>query len=182
MERHIFIVSGIPGAGKTTVSGLLARRFDRGVHLEADIFQRLIVTGGLWLRRRGQSPDEEPPEEAWDQLRLRSKHVALLADSFLENGFWPVIDDVVVGLRLLDVLEDIKNRPLYFVLLLPTLDVVEHRDRTRDEKHVFDIWGHLDEVARNETPKQGLWLDSSDMSAEETVDEILSRTDEAVIE
>ncbi len=175
MERHIFIVSGIPGAGKTTVSGLLARRFDRGVHLEADIFQKLIVTGGLF-------PDKEPEEEAWRQLRLRSKHVAMLADSFLENGFWPVIDDVVVGLRLLEVLEDIKSRPLYFVLLLPRLDVVEQRDRTRDEKHVFDIWGHLDEVAREETPKQGLWLDSSDMSAEETVDEILSRTAEALIE
>lgn len=179
MERHIFIVSGIPGAGKTTVSGLLARRFDRGVHLEADIFQRLIVTGGLWLRDR-RFPDKEPEDEAWRQLRLRSKHVAMLADSFLENGFWPVIDDVVVGLRLLEVLEDIKSRPLYFVLLLPRLDVVEQRDLMR-EKHVFDIWGHLDEVARNETPKQGLWLDSSELTAEETVDEILSRTDEALV-
>ena len=175
MERHIFIVSGIPGAGKTTVSGFLARRFDRGVHLEADIFQKLIVTGGLF-------PDKEPEEEAWRQLRLRSKHVAMLADSFLENGFWPVIDDVVVGLRLIEVLEDIKSRPLYFVLLLPRLEVVEQRDRAREEKHVFDIWSHLDEVARTETPKQGLWLDSSDMTAEETVDEILRRRDEALID
>ena len=175
MERHIFIVSGIPGAGKTTVSGLLARRFERGVHLEADIFQKLIVRGGLF-------PDQEPQEEAWRQLRLRSKHIGMLADSFLEAGFTPVIDDVVVGLRLLDVLEDIKSRPLYFVLLLPRLEVVEQRDRAREEKHVFDIWSHLDEVARTETPKQGLWLDSSDMTAEETVDEILRRKDEALIE
>ncbi len=175
MEPAIFIVSGIPGAGKTTVSGLLARRFDRGVHLEADIFQKLIVTGGLF-------PDQEPEDEAWRQLRLRSKHVAMLADSFLEAGFWPVIDDVVVGLRLLEVLEDIKSRPLYFVLLLPRLDVVEQRDRTREEKHVFGTWSYLDGVARTETPKQGLWLDSSDMTAEDTVDEILERLDEALID
>ena len=175
MEPAIFIVSGIPGAGKTTVSGLLARRFDRGVHLEADIFQKLIVTGGLF-------PNEEPKDEAWRQLRLRSKHVGMLADSFLEAGFWPIIDDVVVGLRLLDVLEDIKSRPLYFVLLLPRLDVVEQRDRAREEKHVFDIWSYLDRVARTETPKQGLWLDSSDMTAEETVDEILRRRDEALLD
>ena len=175
MERHIYIVSGIPGVGKTTVSGLLARRFDRGVHLEADIFQKLIVTGGL-------SPDEEPHEEAWEQLRLRSRNIAMLADSFLEAGFWPVIDDVVVGLRLNDVLEDIKSRPLYFVLLLPRLEVVEQRDRDREEKHVFSIWKHLDEVARTETPREGLRIDSSDMTAEETVDEILRRLDEALIE
>ena len=60
MERHIFIVSGIPGAGKTTVSGLLARRFERGVHLQADIFQKLIVTGGLF-------PEKEPGGEGWRQ-------------------------------------------------------------------------------------------------------------------
>lgn len=175
MERHIFIVSGIPGVGKTTVSRLLARRFDRGVHLEADIFQKMIVTGG-------RSPNEEPEEEAWEQLRLRSRNIAMVADSFLEAGFWPVIDDVVVGLRLNDVLEDIESRPIYFVLLLPRLEVVEQRDRDRDEKHVFDIWNHLDEVARTETPREGLRIDSSDLTAEETVDEILRRLDEALIE
>lgn len=175
MNRHIFLISGIPGAGKTTVAGLLARRFDRGVHLEADMFQKFIVTGGL-------SPSDEPRDEAWRQLRLRSKHVAMIADSFLEHGFWPVIDDVVVGGRLNDVLEDIRSLPIYFVMLLPRLDVVEHRDRTREEKHVFDVWQHLDEVARTETPRQGLRIDSSDMTAEETVDEILRRADEALID
>ncbi len=43
MERHIFIVSGIPGAGKTTVSGLLARRFDRGVALDDGADHRLVI-------------------------------------------------------------------------------------------------------------------------------------------
>lgn len=174
MERHIFIISGIPGAGKTTVSGLLARRFDRGVHLESDLLQKVIVTGGL-------NPDEEPREEAHRQLRLRAKHVCLLADSFFENGFWPVIDDVVVGNRLYDFLNDLTSRPIYFVLLLPRLEVVEHRDTNRPEKHVFEIWEHLDDVARNETPDVGLRLDSSDMTANETVDEILRRSDEALI-
>jgi hypothetical protein len=46
---------------------------------------------------------------------------------------------------------------------------------------VFSIWGHLDEIMRRETPSVGLWLDTSAMTADETVDTILRREDEATL-
>ena len=167
-QHAIYIVSGIPGAGKTTVSRLLAERFERGAHIESDLLQQMIVSGGLW-------PDQEPLDEARRQLRLRGRHVCLLADSFFEAGFTPVIDDVVIATRVEEFRSDIRNRPLLFVMLAPDKEVVRQRDAARPEKQVFDTWGHLDDGVRYDTPRVGLWIDSSRMTPEETVEEILRR-------
>jgi predicted ATPase len=167
-EKSIVALSGIPGAGKSTLSRLLAQRFTRAVHLEAELLQRLIVSGGLW-------PDAEPVEEAMRQLRLRGRNVALLADSFFGAGFTVVIDDVIVGSRLGELQADLRSRPLYFALLLPDLAAVRERNASRPEKDVFDTWKHLDRVAREETPPIGLRLDTSAQSPEESVAELFRR-------
>ncbi len=168
MEPSVLVVSGIPGAGKSTIAALLARRFARSVHLEADVLQGLIVSGGLW-------PDGQPAEEATRQLRLRGRNVALLADSFFEGGFTVVIDDVVIGSRLDELRSDLRSRPLFFVLLVPRLEAVRQRNSQRPDKNVFDAWKHLDEVTRRETPRLGLWLDTSYLTAEESANEIMRR-------
>ena len=176
MQEGIYIVSGIPGAGKTTVSRLLAERFERGVHIESDLLQQLIVRGGQWPR-----PGDAPDDEGRRQLRLRGRNACLLADSFFEAGFTVVVDDVVIGARLEEFVSDIRGRPLFFVMLAPRPEAVRARDASRAEKHVFDTWGYLDAVVRNETPRVGLWLDTSNQTAEQTVDEILRRAAEARI-
>ena len=168
MQPAVLVISGIPGAGKSTISAIVASRLDHAAHIEAEVLQRFVVSGSVW-------PDGQPQHEAMRQLRLRGRNVALLADSFFEAGFIPIIDDVIIGTRLGELRADLRSRPLLFVLLTPALDVVRERNRQRPNKDVFETWRHLDVVTRNETPRLGLWLDTSKQTAEESAEEILRR-------
>ena len=141
LQPAVLVISGIPGAGKSTISALVARRLERAAHIEAEVLQRFVASGGAW-------PDGQPHEEAMRQLRLRGRNVALLADSFFEAGITPIIDDVVIATRLDELRADLQSRPLLFVLLVPDLDAVRARNRERPNKNVFEAWRHLDRPSR----------------------------------
>src|SRR3954453_16850145 len=81
----VYLVTGPMAAGKSTVARLLASRFERGVHLEGDVFRRSIVNG-----REEMTPDPSP--EALAQLRLRYQIAAAAADSYFEAGFSVVVE------------------------------------------------------------------------------------------
>jgi hypothetical protein len=169
-EQAIFLISGIQGAGKSTVGRALAERFARGVHIEADLVQRMIVSGGVW---------PEPPEprgEALRQLRQRALRSAMLADSFFEAGFTVVIDDIAIGDQFHIYRIGIRSRPLLLVNLVPSLEVLERRNKERPNKNVFHPWGPILHRAMRETRRDvGMWLDNSSLCVTETVDEIMRR-------
>ena len=170
-DAAMVLITGIPAAGKSTVADRLARRFERGVHIRGDVFRRMVVTGRHEMT-------STPSEEAWRQLRLRYRLAAQAADAYYEAGFSVVVQDVAIGPLLTTYVNAIRARPLVLVVLAPQPEVVARREAARTKvayRADAATITALDASLRQETPRIGLWIDTSTQSPDETIDEIIRR-------
>ena len=172
----VMLITGIQAAGKSSVAQAVAERLDRSVHLRGDLFRRIIVNG------RANMGPADPPPEAVRQLRLRYRLAADAADAYAGAGFTVLLQDVVLGAYLTEMTEMIRTRPLYVVVLAPRPAVVAEREvarRLARGKTAYKAGdegpAELDAHLRRETPPVGLWLDTSEQTLEQTVEELLAR-------
>ncbi|UFS94556.1 AAA family ATPase [Nocardia huaxiensis] len=169
MTPAVYLITGIQAAGKSTVAQALAERLPRTAHVRGDAFRRFVVNG-----REEMRPD--PPEEALVQLRLRYQLAARTADAYADNGFTAVVQDVVLGDYLPWFAERIRTRPRYVVVLAPRPEVVAAREAGRAKKAYGSYTVEdLDTGLHSTTPRIGLWLDTSDLTVDETVNAILDQ-------
>jgi broad-specificity NMP kinase len=174
-----FLVTGVPGSGKTTVSRELAQRFQQGAHICADALGAMTLAGRALPHpphRRERAEAAADCKEADRQLLLRARNASLLCDSFFSAGFTPVVDDVVVRqLQLSFYLEHIRSRPLALIVLSPHRDIVLAHDAARapHKRGLADEWLFLENTLHEELANTGIWLDTSEQSPAESVDEIL---------
>jgi cytidylate kinase len=167
--KAVLLITGIQAAGKSTVAQLVAERLPMSVHLRGDLFRRMVVGG-----RADMTPDPSP--EALRQLSLRHRLTAEVADRYFEAGFTVVAQDILLGSHLTDVVEAIRSRPRLLVVLAPQPDVVASREAGRP-KNAYREYSvrDLDDALRRDTPRIGLWLDSTHQTPEQTAGEILDR-------
>jgi len=174
---RIFLVSGIMAAGKSTIAQALAEQFPWSVHLRGDLFRRMIVNG-----QEAITEDNWPAAEA--QIHLRQDIATAVARTYADSGYTVCYQDVIIGADLPRVINRLQpdRYPVHVIVLAPAPDIVLQRDRARIKTGYRDWTPEaLDRSLREETPKLGLWLDTSHLSIEATVQTILHRQEDGRI-
>lgn len=169
----IYIITGTPGAGKTTVATALMQRFPFGLHIPCDDLRGWVVAGNA------------PPVPTWTaeterQFRLSRRTAVEMATRYADAGFAVAIDDVLFEPAYSEQFAPwLAGYTVCKVLLAPNREVALQRNLTRTNKD-FDtallndttLQLHGELLAANR-PQDG-WrvIDSSRQSVAETVDSL----------
>lgn len=167
MQRTIILLTGIPGAGKTTIAEALSTTFARSAHVPVDFFRHLI--------KAGYASPHHWSDEVERQYRLARKNAAQTAKNIADEGFTVIVDDIIRQKWVEEWKQALAGCSLRFVLLLPALEVAKQRNRIRtiwtvDEAILISLHELL--TAEN-TPEQG-WvvIDNSELTIWQTVQAI----------
>ena len=163
------VLTGMPGAGKTTTSRLVAQRLPRSACMRGEDLHGLIVNGGVWALG-------EPADEAARQVALTLRNLAALAANFADAGFVPMVDTVIADRGGLDLLSGLlAPRPVLLVVLAPGIIRCQQRNQTRAVEERWDFNGYDDLEASMSAGfgQTGWWFDTATLTPDETADQIV---------
>jgi tRNA uridine 5-carbamoylmethylation protein Kti12 len=173
----VLILTGPPGAGKTTTAHLLAAGAERAVHLESDSFFHFIRAGYV----------EPWKAEAHEQNTIVMHIVAAAAVGYADAGYFTIVDGIISPRwffgPLRNALQAAGHTVAYAVLRAP-LAVCASRAASREASRLVDT-----------TVVERLWHDFADLgplerhaiessggeSVEEIVEEVAQRLREGLL-
>jgi predicted kinase len=168
------IVSGMPGAGKSTIGALVARSLPRAALVKGDDVNLMIRSGAVWFMG-------EPRDEAARQYELCKRNMCALANNFVDYGFTVFMDTVVQDRTMLDfLLALLSPRPTRLVVLAPGIAVCKSRNAGRPpiEQFAFDGYEQLEADMKRDLGDLAWWFDTSALTPEETAAQLARETTE----
>ena len=167
---NIIFITGMAGAGKSTVGRMLARHFQKSLFIQVDELREKMLKG------YARPVDGVFTEDVIQQFQMARSTATYMARLYADHGVDVVIDDVCVPSNFVEQYTALFEIPeVHRVLLYPKASVVIERIKQRGGplehiQYVPVIYDFLHAM-----PKDGwIVLDSSEWTVEQTVNTVLS--------
>jgi predicted kinase len=161
-KPKLILITGVPGAGKTTVAKALVERLQPALRVSTDCIRRKVrPLEKPWEGRAGE-----------EQVRLGAAATSAIARIYLEGGFSAIVDDIVSG----EPAQQYKALQEEFmgtaVLLRPSLEVAQGRYAERGtspsgQHRTEELYAALDPADFDIT------IDTSELTVDQTVEAVL---------
>lgn len=161
----LFIITGPPAAGKSSVSEKIAESLEKSALLEGDVIYHMIRKGS------------EVPWKSEKQLNLALQNLADLSKNFLSGGFDVVLDWVVMPEELGKLIKklNINDLKIHYIVLMADLETLKTRDKGRE----FPMGTRVDDL-HSEFLRTGIdshMIFTENMEEETVAMEILENSD-----
>jgi len=166
--NSIILISGVPGAGKSTTTTALCDVLQPSAEIHTDDIRHWVHPYEL--------PWVEP--EGGRQLRVAVESACRTADAYLEAGYNVVLDDVLTPDKHTEYSNRLRIKYSGLsVLLRPPVEVALTRNNARAKPVLIDRIRELHDIF---DPGQfDLVIDNTNLSVDEVVKQIVSRLNSA---